>query len=161
MSLKHAASAGAIVSLCVAFAPAPAVAQPVNCAELYNHVMSVYQAAPLSPQYNQIAAAYSANCLAGASAAPAYPPIDPQDYGAYYQPPYSAYAEPDYPYSGGYGYAVPVGVGIGLGFGGRFHHGGDSRDHGGFRGAGFHDGGDPHRGGQSGGGHGGDRHEHH
>ncbi len=34
--------------------------------------MALYQTAPLSPEYNQMAASYSARCLAGASAGPAY-----------------------------------------------------------------------------------------
>src|SRR6266481_1306100 len=111
-----------------------ASAQSPNCGDLYSHLMGLYQAAPQSPEYSQMSAFYSANCLAGASDAPAYAP--------YYQPPSYGYAEPDYPYYGGYGYAVPVGVGIGLGFGRGFHHGGDSRDHGGFHGTGLHNGGD-------------------
>ena len=45
----------------------------VNCVDLYNRVMAVYQTAPLSPEYNQMAAAYSATCLASAPC----PPIQP------------------------------------------------------------------------------------
>jgi len=157
MSLKHAACAGAMLSLCVAITPAPAAAQLMNCGELYTNLMAVYQAAPLSPQYNQLAAAYSASCMAGA---PAYAPYDAQDYGAYDQPP-SAYAAPDYPYYGGYGYAVPVGVGIGLGFGGGFHRGGDFHDRGGSHAAAVHNGGTPHGGGHGDAGRGGDHREHH
>ena len=145
MSLKHAALAGAIVALCTAVDPAPLAAQTPNCVDLYRRVMAAYQTAPLSPEYNQLAAAYSATCLAGAAAAPAYPAYYPQYYPQYYAPyyqppyyqPYYGYAEPFYPY---YGVGVPVG--IGLGFGRGFHHGG------GFRGGGFHrGGGGGHRGG--------------
>jgi hypothetical protein len=157
MSLKHTTCAAAILSLCVAIAPAPAAAQLMNCAELYTNLMAVYQAAPLSPQYNQLIAAYSTNCLA---AAPAYAPFDAQDSGAYDQPP-AAYAEPAYPYYGGYRYAVPVGVGIGLGFDRGFHHRGDFHDRGGSHAAAARNGGDPHRGGRNDGGRTGDHHEHH
>jgi hypothetical protein len=79
MSLKHAALAGAILALCAAVDPAPVAAQPVNCVDLYNRVMAAYQTAPLSPEYNQMAAAYGATCLGGAAAAAAYP--------SYYPPP--------------------------------------------------------------------------
>ncbi len=136
--------AAAVVVAVGAAGSTPASAQSPNCGDLYNHLMGLYQAAPQSPEYSQMSAFYSANCVAGASAAPAYAP--------YYQPPSYGYAEPDYPYYGGYGYAVPVGVGIGLGFGRGFHHDG------GFQGGGGHGGG-----GQGGGAaHGGGGHgEHH
>jgi hypothetical protein len=79
----------------------------MNCANMYGRVMALYQAAPLSPAYNQTAAAYSASCLAGTSAAPLYMQTYVQ--APYYSPyPYpSSYygnAEPAYPYYGGYGY---------------------------------------------------------
>jgi hypothetical protein len=165
MSLKQAAIAGAILALCVGAVPEPASAQSPNCVDLYNQVMTVYQAAPQSPEYNQISAAYSANCLVGQSAAATYLP----DYPQYSAPePYYGY-EPYYPAYGGYGYAVPVGVGLGLGVGRGFHHdrgfrGGDFHEHGGFRGAGFSNGSDFHDhggGGHGGEGHGGDHHDHH
>ena len=155
MSFKQSAIVLAAVVLCVAAASTRVSAQASNCVDLYHRVMAAYQTAPLSPEYNQMAAAYSASCLAGASSAPAYPAYYPQYYPQYYAPdyqPYYGYAEPDYPYYGGYGYGVPVAVGIGLGFGRGFHNGGDFRDHGGFRGAGFRSGGSFHGGGGRGGG---------
>ena len=157
--------AAALVVAVGAAGSTAASAQAPNCGDLYNHLMGLYQAAPQSPEYSQMSAFYSANCLAGASAAPAYAP--------YYQPPSYGYAEPDYPYYGGYGYAVPVGVGIGLGFGRGFHHdggfhgrdfdrGGGFHHAGGFQGGGGHSGGGQGGGGHGGGGHGGDGHgDHH
>jgi hypothetical protein len=150
--------AAAVVVAVGAAGSAPASAQSPNCVDLYNRVMAVYQTAPLSPEYNQMAAAYGATCLGGAAAAAAYPSYYPQYYAPGYQP-YYGYAEPDYAYYGGYGYGVPAAVGIGLGFGRGFHHGGDFREHGGFRGAGFRSGGGFHGGGgHGGGGHGGGGH---
>jgi hypothetical protein len=83
MPLKYAASAAVILGLCAAVDPAPAAAQSVNCIDLYNRVLAAYRVAPLSPEYNQMAAAYVASCLAGrSSAAPAYPQYSyPQYYG--------------------------------------------------------------------------------
>jgi hypothetical protein len=153
MSLKHAAIAGAILALCVGAVPKPASAQIPDCADLYNQAITIYRAAPQSPEYAQIAAAYNANCLAGAAAAPPYPPE--------YQPNYG-YAESDYPSYAGYGYAVPVGVGIGLGVARGFHQGGNFHEHGGFHGAAVRGDGGSHGGGGHGGeAHGGDHHDHH
>jgi hypothetical protein len=108
----------------------------MNCADMYGRVMALYQTVPLSPAYNQMAAAYSASCLAGTSAAPVY--LQTYVQAPYYQPysdyPSSYYAGPAYPYYGGYGYGFPVGLGIGHGF----HHGGE------FRGGSFHGGGGRH-----------------
>jgi hypothetical protein len=74
MPLKYAASAAAILGLCATLDPAPAAAQTVNCGDFYNRVLAAYRVAPLSAEYNQMAAAYVASCLAGrSSAAPAYP----------------------------------------------------------------------------------------
>ena len=74
MPLKYVASAAVILGLCTAVDPAPAAVQSVNCVDLYSHALAVYRNAPLSPEYNQMAAAYVASCLAGgSSAAPAYP----------------------------------------------------------------------------------------
>jgi hypothetical protein len=74
MPLKYAASAAVVLGLCAALDPAPAAAQPVNCVDFHNRVLAAYRVAPLSPEYNQMAAAYVASCLAGrSSAAPAYP----------------------------------------------------------------------------------------
>ncbi len=170
MSLKHAVFAGAILTLCAAVDAAPASAQSPNCVDIYRHVMELYQAAPQSPEYNQVVTVYSATCLAGPSGAPAYPPFDAPDYSTNYQPTYG-YPEQNYPYYGGYGYAAPVGVGLGFGRGfhhdggfrgGNFHHGGDFHDHGGFHGAGFHNGDGAHGDGNHGDGrHGGDHHDHH
>jgi hypothetical protein len=74
MPLKYAASAAAVLGLCAALDPAPAAAQTVNCGDFHNRVLAAYRVAPLSPEYNQMAAAYAASCLAARSfAAPAYP----------------------------------------------------------------------------------------
>ena len=82
MSLNRLAFAGAILTLCGAVAPTPVAAQPVNCVELYNHMLAVYQVAPWSPEYSQMSAVYSANCLPGPPVVPVYPyaqpvPVDP------------------------------------------------------------------------------------
>ena len=125
MSLKLAALAGAIVVLCTSIDPAPVAAQAVNCADMYGRVMALYQTAPLSPAYIQVAATYSASCLAGRPAAQVYMQtyVQAPAYPTYaYYPPYYGYA--DYPYYGGYGYGFPVGLGVGFGFGHGFHHGG-------------------------------------
>src|SRR5260370_36501062 len=106
--------AAAVVVAVGAAGSTPASAQSPSCGDLYNHLMGLYQAAPQSPEYSQMSAFYSATCLAGASAAPAYAP--------YYQPPSYGYAEPDYPYYGGYTYAVPVRRGVGLVCGRRCPH---------------------------------------
>jgi len=147
MSLKQRAVVLAAAIFCVAAGSTRVVAQTTNCVDLYNRVMAVYQTAPLSPEYNQMAATYGASCLAGAAAAaPAYPSYYPQYYAPYYQPPYypaySGYAEPFYPY---YGYGAPVGVGIALGFGGGFRGGGFNRGGGGRGGGGHRGGGGRHR----------------
>jgi hypothetical protein len=115
MMLKYIAlTAGAFV-LCATINPAPAAAQTPNCADMYNRVMQVYQAAPLSPEYAQMSTTYTARCL-GAPAASAYPSYgypaaanpSPSDYG--YAPAADAYA--------------PV-VGVGVGFGDGSGWGGD------------------------------------
>jgi uncharacterized membrane protein YgcG len=155
MSLKHTALGGAILALCAGFAVPPAAAQSVHCADLYNRVMATYRVAPLSPEYNQMAGAYAASCLGGASITPAYPlagaapavPAYPQNYAQYYAP----YPAPSYGYPPYYGYADypyyygDYGYGIGFGFGGGFRGGG-------FRGGGFHGGGFHGGGGHGGGG---------
>ncbi|HEV2189643.1 MAG TPA: hypothetical protein VGR70_20710 [Stellaceae bacterium] len=125
MPLKLFALAGATLALCAAIDPMPVAAQAVNCADMYGRVMALYQAAPLSPAYNQMAAAYSASCLAGTSATPLYMQTYVQ--APYYQPysyyPPSYYGYADYPYYGGYGYGFPFASGLGFGFGRGFHHG--------------------------------------
>jgi hypothetical protein len=84
-------------------------------------LMALYQTAPLSPAYNQMAAAYVASCLP-TSAAPVYPQTYVQSYPTYssYPSSYYGYVEPNYPY-GGYGYGIPIGLGLGLGFAHGFH----------------------------------------
>jgi len=72
MSLKQPAIMLAAVALCVAAGSAPVLAQSEGCLGQYNRLMALYQTAPLSPEYSQMAAYYSARCLAGASAGPAY-----------------------------------------------------------------------------------------
>ena len=73
--------------------------QSGSCADQYNRVTALYQTAPLSPEYGQMAANYSARCLAGAPAAPAY--YGSTGYG---------YNSPAYY---GYGYNAPVYYGPG------------------------------------------------
>ncbi len=135
MPLKLVALAGATLAICASIDPAPAAAQAVNCADMYGRVMALYQAAPLSPAYNQMAAAYAASCLAGTSAAPIYMQtyVQAPAYPTYSYDPSSYYGYADYPYYGGYGYGFPVGLGIGFGFGHGFHHGN-------FHGGNFHGG---------------------
>jgi uncharacterized membrane protein YgcG len=142
MSLKHTALGAAILTLCAGFAASPVAAQSVNCVDLYNRVLAIYRVAPLSLEYNQMAAAYGASCLAGVSATPAYPQNYAQYYAPYYAPYYGYqpdYGYADYPYYyGDYGYGI--GFGFGRGFrGGGFH--GDGFHGGGFHGGGFHGGG--------------------
>jgi hypothetical protein len=92
MFLGKPVMAIAAAALCIGGGAATASAQQ-SCAAYYNHVMGAYQTmGPNSPQYNQMAADYSARCLSGAAAAP-----NP----AYYQ-------QQPAPY--GYGYAQPVPV---------------------------------------------------
>ena len=112
MSLKQPAIMLAAVALCAAVGSAPVLAQSGSCADQYNRVTALYQTAPLSPEYNQMAAAYSARCLAGASAAPpaAY-------YGSTTGYGYNGPAYYGYGYNGpayyGYGYNAPVYYGPG------------------------------------------------
>ena len=101
MSLKQPAIVLAAVALCGAAGSAPALAQFESCAAQYNRVTALYQTAPLSPEYSQMAAAYSARCLGGAAAAP--PP-------AYYGSTGYGYNSPAYY---GYGYNAPVYYGPG------------------------------------------------
>jgi len=119
MSLKLTALAGATLALYASIDSVPVAAQSVNCAAMYGQVMALYQAAPFSSAYNQTAAAYSASCLAGTSAAPVYMQTTVQaPYPTY--PSYPSYAYGDYPYYGyGYGYGFPLGFGFGFGRG--FH----------------------------------------
>ena len=61
---KLAALAGAILALCASNG-APVAAQGMNCTDMYDRVIALYQAAPQSPEYSQTAAAYRASCLEG------------------------------------------------------------------------------------------------
>ena len=70
MSLKQPTIMLAAITLCAAAASTPVLAQSGGCRDQYNRVMALYQTAPLSPEYGQMAAAYSARCLGGAAAAP-------------------------------------------------------------------------------------------
>jgi hypothetical protein len=72
MSLKYVALTAATFALCAAVNPTPAAAQALNCGDMYNRVMQIYQAAPQSPEYAQMSATYSASC-AGPSAGSVYP----------------------------------------------------------------------------------------
>jgi hypothetical protein len=101
MSLKQPAIMLAAVALCAAVGPTPVLAQSGSCVDQYNRVTALYQTAPLSPEYGQMAAAYSARCLAGASAA--LPP-------AYYESNGYGYNGPAYY---GYGYNAPAYYGPG------------------------------------------------
>ena len=95
MFLGKPVMAIAVVSLCVGGGAATASAQQ-SCANYYNQVMGTYQTmGPNSPQYNQMAADYSARCLSGAAAAPnpAYYQPQPAPYG-YAQPAPYGYAQP-------------------------------------------------------------------
>jgi len=104
MLLKPAALATATFALCAAVNPPPAAAQTPNCGEMYGRVMQLYQTAPQSPEYAQMAAAYSASCV-GPTAGPAY------------------YPPPAYGYAPGYYYGPAVGVGVGFGYGGGWRGG--------------------------------------
>jgi hypothetical protein len=99
MSLKQPTIMLAAVALCAAAASTPVLAQSGGCQDQYNRVMALYQTAPLSPEYSQMAAAYNARCLAGAAAGPAY-------YGS------TGYG-PNSPANYGYGYNAPVYYGPG------------------------------------------------
>jgi hypothetical protein len=129
MSLKLVALAGATLALCTLIDPAPVAAQGTTCADLYSRVVALYQTAPLSPAYNQMAAAYVTSCLPRTAAAPVYPQTYVQaPYYPTYDDPASnyGYAEPAYPDYGGYGYGLPIGLGLGFAFAHGFHH---DRDH--------------------------------
>ena len=93
MPLKQPAIMLAAAALCAAAASTPVLAQSLGCQDQYNRVMALYQTAPLSPEYSQMAAAYSARCLAGASAAPAYSgsPGYSSSAPTYYGPGYNPY----------------------------------------------------------------------
>ena len=106
MLFKLAALTAVTFSLGAALNPAPAAAQAANCGAMYNRVMQLYQAAPQSPEYAQMAAGYSANCV-GPSVGPAYPAGG-----------YAGYPAAAYGYAPGYVYGPPVSVGVGFGYGG-------------------------------------------
>jgi hypothetical protein len=130
MLLKHAALGAATLALCAAAGSAPASAQSMSCPDMYNQVMAVYRTAPLSPEYSQLAGAYSDRCLTGASAAPAYPGQAYRAPAPVYLAPsygYAPAAYPDYRYNSSDGDGGPVGVGIGVGVGGGFHRDGFER----------------------------------
>ena len=130
MSLRHAALGAATLALFAAAVSAPAAAQTGNCNDIYNQVMAVYRTAPLSPEYSQLASAYSAGCLTGATAAPAYPGQAYRAPAPVYLAPsygYAPAAYPDYGYNYSDGDGGPVGVGIGVGVGGGFHRDGFER----------------------------------
>jgi hypothetical protein len=69
MSLRSMALAVAGLAISATLDTAPVAAQPVNCTDVYNRMMALYGTAPQSPEYSQMAAAYSASCVAGAAAA--------------------------------------------------------------------------------------------
>ena len=99
MSLKQPVIMLAAVALCAAAGSTPALAQSESCVDQYNRVAALYQTAPLSPEYSQMAAAYNARCLTGVPVAPAY--YGSTGYG-YNNPAYN-----------GYGYSAPVYYGPG------------------------------------------------
>jgi hypothetical protein len=102
MSLKQPAIVLAAVALCATAGSAPALAQSESCVAQYDRVTALYQIAPLSPEYSQMAAAYSARCLAGASAAPPLVYYGSTTGYGYNGPPYY-----------GYGYNAPAYYGPG------------------------------------------------
>jgi hypothetical protein len=87
MSLKQPTIMLAAVTLCAAAASTPVLAQSEGCRDQYNRVMALYQAAPLSPEYGQMAAAYSARCLGGAGSTTGYGYNGPAYYGYGYSAP--------------------------------------------------------------------------
>src|SRR5580704_5143279 len=74
MSLKSIALAAAGLAVSATLDIAPVAAQTVNCTDMYNRMMALYGTAPQSPEYSQMAAAYSGTCVAGAAAAAAPAP---------------------------------------------------------------------------------------
>jgi len=109
MFLGKPVMAIAAAALCVGGGAATASAQQSSCAGYYNQVMGAYQTiGPNSPQYNQMAADYSARCLSGAAAVPnpAYYQQQPASYGYQQQP--ASYGYEQQPAS--YGYAEPAPV---------------------------------------------------
>jgi hypothetical protein len=68
MSPRVVPSSAAFV-LVAALHCSPVSAQPVNCGELYNRVMALYQTAPQSAEYSQMSATYNGSCRTGAGAA--------------------------------------------------------------------------------------------
>jgi hypothetical protein len=60
----------AALAVCAAACPGLAAAQPVNCGDLYNRLIALYQSAPQSPAYAQMAAAYQASCVTGSPTQP-------------------------------------------------------------------------------------------
>jgi hypothetical protein len=103
MSLKYVVLTAATFALCAAVNPTPAAAQALNCGDMYNRVMQIYQAAPQSPEYAQMSATYSASC-AGPSVGSVYPS--------------AGYPSAGYGYAPTYVYGPPISVGVGFGYGG-------------------------------------------
>jgi hypothetical protein len=77
MSLKSVAFAAAGLAIFATLDSAPVAAQPVNCTEMYNRMMALYGSAPQSPEYSQMAAAYTGSCVPGAAAASPPPSLSP------------------------------------------------------------------------------------
>jgi hypothetical protein len=73
-SFKGPVLAITAVALCIVGGSVPAAAQSERCTDLYGRVVALYQSAPYSPEYSQMANYYSSRCLAGGpSAGPGYP----------------------------------------------------------------------------------------
>jgi hypothetical protein len=73
MSVRKAVAVLGAGILLLANSATPASAQNDTCIDVYNHSMGAYQTyGPQSPQYAEILNYYSARCLAGSSAPPAY-----------------------------------------------------------------------------------------
>jgi hypothetical protein len=58
----------AVVGVSVVLHAGAAAAQPVDCGDLYNRMMGLYQSAPQSPEYAQMYAAYNSSCAGGGPA---------------------------------------------------------------------------------------------
>jgi len=80
-SFKGPALALAAIALVVAAGSTPAAAQSERCTHLYGRAMALYQAAPYSNEYSQMANYYTSRCLAGSpSAGPGYDPYQRNPY---------------------------------------------------------------------------------
>ena len=77
MSLKWIVLTTTGLAVCATADPVPLAAQPLNCSDLYRQIVALYQTAPLSAEYAQARATYSASCAGSAPAASAAPIVIP------------------------------------------------------------------------------------